>query len=90
MAWQTRDSELGLSTNNQILADESARTYMATVYRWMVAGLAITGATAVAVASNAQLLNVVRGLYLPLIIAELVLVMALSFLARSHCPRTGM
>lgn len=82
MAWQTPGSELGsISSNAQIVADESTRTYMSAVYRWMVAGLVITGVTAVAVASNAQLAQMVMGLYLPLIVGELVLVLALSYLA---------
>ncbi len=80
MAWQTPGS-VGISNNSQIVADEATRTYMSAVYRWMVAGLAITGVTAVVVASNASLAQAVMGLYLPLIIGELVLVMALSFLA---------
>ncbi len=80
MAWQTPGS-VGISNNSQIVADEATRTYMSAVYRWMVAGLAITGVTAVAVASNAALAQAVMGLYLPLIIGQLVLVMALSFLA---------
>ena len=79
MAWQTPGSVV--STNQQILSDEATRTYMGAVYRWMVAGLAITGVTAVAVASNAALQQAVLGLYLPLIIGELLLVVALSFLA---------
>jgi uncharacterized protein len=80
MAWQTPESA-GISSNAQILSDEATRTYMGAVYRWMVAGLAITGITAVGVASNAELQQAVLGLYLPLIIGELVLVLALSFLA---------
>lgn len=82
MAWQTPGSDVGIRSNNEILTDEAARTYMGAVYRWMVAGLAITGITAVAVASNAQLQQMVMGFYLPLIIGEVVLVLALSFLAR--------
>lgn len=82
MAWQTPGSESGISSNAQILSEESAGAFMATVYRWMTAGLALTAVTALVVATNATLLQMVMGLYLPLIIGELVLVMALSFLAR--------
>jgi FtsH-binding integral membrane protein len=81
MAWQTPGSDVGIRNNTQIVADEATRTYMTAVYRWMVAGLAITGITAVGVASNAQLQQMVLGFYLPLIVGELVLVLALSFLA---------
>src|SRR5688500_11615183 len=82
MAWQTPGSDVGIRNNAQILTDEATRTYMSAVYRWMVAGLAITGITAVAVASNPAWAQTVYSLYLPLIIGELVLVMALVFLAQ--------
>lgn len=82
MAWQTPGSEAGISTNQQILAEESAGAFMRSVYGWMTGGLALTAVTAMAVASNAALQQAVLGLYLPLIIGELVLVVALSFLAR--------
>ncbi len=64
-----------------VLAQESARTFMARVYQWMVGGLAVTGVTAAFVAMSPSLLNTVMGFYMPLLIAELVLVFALSFLA---------
>lgn len=40
---------------NDILAQESARTFMARVYRWMFAGLALTGLVAMYVASRPEL-----------------------------------
>ncbi len=82
MAWQSPGSDVaGISSNQSILAEESARVFMARVYRWMVAGLALTGVTAVTVAINPQLQALVMGAFLPLIIAELVLVVALSYAA---------
>ncbi|MBL8922782.1 MAG: Bax inhibitor-1/YccA family protein [Myxococcaceae bacterium] len=54
---------------------------MAKVYRWMVAGLVLTAGTAWFVASSQEAFSIVRGLYLPLIIAELVVVFAFSAIA---------
>jgi len=54
---------------------------MANVYRWMVAGLAVTGAVAWYVASSQQLMAAVMPYFLPLIVVELVAVVGLSFLA---------
>jgi uncharacterized protein len=73
--------DYGISSAASVLAQESASAFMAKVYRWMVAGLALTGVTAAFVASNQAILSVVLKLYTPLIIGELVAVMALSFLA---------
>lgn len=64
-----------------MLAEESASAFMAKVYRWMVAGLALTAGTAFFVASNQEAFALVRGLYLPLIIAELGVVLVFSFIA---------
>ncbi len=64
-----------------VLAQESAGVFMAKVYRWMVAGLALSGATAWYVATNQALFSLVMGLYLPLVIAELAVVFIFSMLA---------
>lgn len=66
----------------QVLAQETAGAFMAKVYRWMVTGLALSGATAWFVASNQELFAMVRSLYLPLVIAQLVVVFAFSMMAR--------
>ncbi len=66
---------------SSIVADESSRAFMAKVYRWMFAGLALTGGTAFYVAQSQQLMSLVMSMFMPLIIGELLLVMALSFLA---------
>jgi len=80
MEFQTQyPSDVGGS--RAILAEESARTFMAGVYRWMVAGLAVTGVTAYVVASSPALLNAIMPLWLPLVIGQLVLVLAFSWLA---------
>ncbi len=65
---------------SSVLAQESGRVFMQRVYGWMSAGLLITGAIAWTVATNQSLMAMVLPLYLPLIIAELVLVFAFSFL----------
>ncbi|MBM4778046.1 MAG: Bax inhibitor-1/YccA family protein [Archangiaceae bacterium] len=64
-----------------MLAEESASAFMAKVYRWMVAGLALTAGTAFFVASNQEAFALVRGLYLPLILAELAVVVVFSLMA---------
>lgn len=64
-----------------MLAEESASAFMAKVYRWMVAGLALTAGTAFFVASNQEAFALVRGLYLPLILAELAVVVVFSLIA---------
>jgi FtsH-binding integral membrane protein len=83
MAWQSPGSQTveGLSSNQSILAEESARVFMGRVYRWMIGGLALTGATAIGVASSPELSATVLGLFGPIVIAELILVIALSFIA---------
>ena len=55
--------------------------FMARVYRWMFAGLGVTGAVAWYTAHSEPLLRVVLPLMMPLLIAELALVLALSWLA---------
>ncbi|MBI3184825.1 MAG: Bax inhibitor-1/YccA family protein [Myxococcales bacterium] len=54
---------------------------MARVYRWMFAGLGITAATSIVTVSSEALLASVLQLFYPLLIGELVLVLAFSFLA---------
>jgi FtsH-binding integral membrane protein len=84
MAWETPEAqapELLGSSSRQILAEESARAFMARVYQWMVAGLAVTGATAFAVAHSEAALSVVLPLTLPLSIVTLIMVFGFSFLA---------
>lgn len=81
MAWQTPGATSLTADPSVVLAEESARVFMARVYRWMVAGLSLTGTTAVFVASSPSLMGMVRQAFLPLIIAQLVLVLALSFVA---------
>lgn len=60
---------------------DGARTFMQRVYWWMVAGLGLTGAIAWGIGSNAALAASLLPFYWPLVIVQLVVVMALSFLA---------
>lgn len=62
-----------------LTADET-ETFLGQVYRWMAVGLGITGATAMGVASSPEALALIFGtpLYLGLIIAQFILVMAIS------------
>lgn len=78
---QQQQQQFGLPSAATILSEESAATFMAKVYRWMVGGLALTAGTAWFVASSQEAFALVRGLYLPLIIAELAMVFVFSAIA---------
>jgi len=64
------------------LTGTTAASFMAGVYRWMTLGLAVTAGVALYTASNIQLARTVAGAIIPLIIAQFVVVLALSFLAQ--------
>ncbi|MBL8949261.1 MAG: Bax inhibitor-1/YccA family protein [Myxococcaceae bacterium] len=81
MAWETPGAVSGDVGASQVLAQESANAFMAKVYRWMFAGLALTGVTAFVTASTPALLEVVYPLMWPLLIAELVMVVAFTWMA---------
>jgi uncharacterized protein len=81
MAWETPGAVTGDLGTSQILAQESANAFMAKVYRWMFAGLALTGVTSFVVASQPALIEVVAPLWLPLIIGKFILVLAFTWLA---------
>ena len=74
--------ELYASPTDSILAEESSRSFMQRVYAWMTGGLALTGVTALVVASQPQLMVMVSKLMWPLIIGQFVLVLGFSALAR--------
>ena len=79
MSWQTPLQ--GNAALDQIVVEQSQRTLMARVYRWMFLGLGVTGAVALYTASSPALLQMVLPHLTLLIIAELVLVFGLSFAA---------
>jgi len=64
------------------LTGTTAATFMAGVYRWMTLGLAVTAGVALYTASDVQRAMAVARNVWPLIIAQFVLVLALSFLAQ--------
>lgn len=68
------------STPDTVLAG-SQSGFMSRVYGWMTAGLALTGVTAMMVASNPVWMQAVYSVRMPLIIGSLLLVLAFSFLA---------
>jgi FtsH-binding integral membrane protein len=70
-----------LSTSDSLLADASTAEFMARVYRWMVAGLCLTGATAVGVATNSALFSTLLPYQRPLIFVQLAMVFAFSMFA---------
>lgn len=63
-----------------ILHEEATRAFMRQVYLWMSVGLAITGGVAWTVASSQQLMMMVLPWFKVLLVAELGLVFAFSFL----------
>jgi len=68
-------------THSEVRAREFVNAFVIKVYNWMAAGLAITGAVALYVASNESLLRYLvthQLLFFGLIIAEFVLVIALA------------
>jgi len=68
-------------THSEVRARELVNAFVIKVYNWMAAGLAITGAIALYVASNESLLRYLAThqiLFFGLIIAEFVLVIALA------------
>jgi len=64
------------------LTGTTAASFMAGVYRWMTLGLAVTAGVALYTASNIQLAMAVHRNVWPLIIAQFLLVLALSFMAQ--------
>lgn len=86
--WLRAPCVLKFSRMNQVIArsrvaPDTAADALWVTYRWMTAGLAITGAVAMLVASSETLLSLVLGspLFYVLIFGQLGLVLALSFLA---------
>jgi uncharacterized protein len=67
-------------TASAVLAEESGRTFMQRVYWWMSVGLALTGGIAWTVASSQQLISMILPVFYPLLLVELGVVFAFSFL----------
>src|SRR6266852_5375464 len=80
-SWETPATGAGADGVVQISSESAQRAFMARVYRWMFAGLAITGSIAMYTASTPAVFRPVLQFMFPLLIAELVLVFALSWLA---------
>jgi len=81
MAWETPGAVTGDVGASQVLAEESANAFMVRVYRWMFAGLALTGVTAFAVASSPAVIEVIYPLLWPIVIANFILVMIFQWIA---------
>ncbi|HSB52988.1 MAG TPA: Bax inhibitor-1/YccA family protein [Gemmatimonadales bacterium] len=64
------------------LTGTTAATFMAGVYRWMTLGLAVTAGVALYIASDITRAQTVAGFMWPIIGGQLILVLALSFLAQ--------
>jgi uncharacterized protein len=64
------------------LTGTTAASFISGVYRWMTLGLAVTAGVALYTASNVQLaMTVARNIW-PLVIAQFLVVLALSFMAQ--------
>ncbi|MFO0599174.1 MAG: Bax inhibitor-1/YccA family protein [Myxococcaceae bacterium] len=72
-------SPLG-SAASQVLAEESARSFMQRVYWWMSLGLVLTGGIAFTIASSQALTAMVLPLFFPLLAVEFIVVLAFSFM----------
>jgi len=73
-----------IRTFGGVEVQDAVRSFMQKVYIWMTGGLVLTGVIAYQVAQSETMVRTIvttRGLFLGLIIAELALVMAMSFLA---------
>jgi uncharacterized protein len=80
MAWETQGWQQ-VARADAILIEESQRTFMSRVYGWMFAGLGLTGVVALLTALNKDLMMQVVQWRLPLLLVQLGVVFALSFLA---------
>jgi FtsH-binding integral membrane protein len=79
MAW---DFDARTAAQGADLGESTTASFLAGVYRWMALGLAVTAGVALYTASHAPLaLTVARNIW-PLVIAQFLAVMALSFLAQ--------
>ena len=79
-------------THAEVRAREQVNTFMVKVYNWMAAGLAITGAIAMYVASSETMLRYLvthSFLFFGLIILELVIVVALAGFVRRMSGMTA-
>ena len=74
------------SPASPIAFSEAQRAFMTRVYGWMFVGLSATAFTAFAAASSRAAMQFVASSYLVLILVELGLVLALSFLAQRLSP----
>ncbi|HCF61781.1 MAG TPA: hypothetical protein DFS52_27765 [Myxococcales bacterium] len=81
MAFENPVSFQGSAGDSDASVAAAQSTFMARVYRWMFVGLGVTGAVAWYTANSPAMLQVVMPMMMPLLIGELVLVLALSWLA---------
>jgi FtsH-binding integral membrane protein len=84
--WTTPSARADRELSGAIGTRDTAATFMAKVYRWMAAGLGVTGAVAMMVASSDSILRMVvlnRPVFYGLMIGELLLVLLFSRVART-------
>lgn len=82
MAWETSGWQTAESgAVDSVLVQESQRAFMSRVHGWMFGGLMLTGLMALVTVSNEGLLRMVVSMRMPLLLVQLGVVLALSFLA---------
>jgi uncharacterized protein len=80
-SWETPVPDSASPAGTTTMVEAAQRLFMARVYRWMFAGLVITGSVALYTASTPALFQPVLRFMFPLLIGELALVFALSWFA---------
>jgi FtsH-binding integral membrane protein len=81
MAWENPGFQSASPEVTNVLVQESRRAFMSRVYGWMFAGLMVTGITALFTVANKPLMEFAISWRFGLLLAELGLVLALSFMA---------
>jgi FtsH-binding integral membrane protein len=81
MAWENPGFQTAAPEVTNVLVQESRRAFMSRVYGWMFAGLMVTGITALFTVANKPLMEFAISWRFGLLLAELGLVLALSFMA---------
>lgn len=81
MAFGSPQSTYRITSSPDVTISGAQTGFMSRVYAWMTAGLALTGVTSLAVASNPVWMHSVMAVRTPLLVGSFLLVLAFSFLA---------
>jgi FtsH-binding integral membrane protein len=72
----------GTNVIGEVAVPQAQRGFMASVYRWMFAGVGITGGVAIYTATDVTLLSAIAGWMRPLFFVQLAFVFGLSMVVR--------